>query len=42
MMNTLVQLQELAPEENSVHLEFCCPVPKISTFMTCLGCTFTR
>lgn len=34
-------LQEL-PEQQQPQLEFCCPIPYISTFATCLACTFTR
>lgn len=34
------RLQQLEPREQQ--LEFCCPIPYISSFMTCFGCTLTR
>lgn len=39
-MINIEALQKMEATEQK--LEWCCPIPHISSFVTCFGCTMTR
>lgn len=39
-MIDVTRLQQLEATEQQ--FDWCCPIPYVSSFMTCFGCTMTR